>query len=191
MKILVDRLQDSPSELDFQAGDDWWAEAREVVPELAGGDEDRLRVSVRAHRMGQDVYLEGQLETVLELGCARCLARYREPLREAFRMVLEPAGARVPPEPEMARALARRGVCLGEELEVGWFRGAEIDLSDFLVEQVALAVPVQPLCRETCRGLCPRCGVDRNVESCECETASGASPFAVLESLRRSNGGES
>ncbi len=105
--------------------------------------------------MGQDVYIEGALTGALAPECARCLVRYREPLREPFRLVLEPAGTRVPAEPDAARELARHGMCLVDELDMGWFQGHEIDLGSFLREVLTLALPVQPLCREDCRGLCP------------------------------------
>jgi uncharacterized protein len=98
--------------------------------------------------------------------------------------VLEPAGDRVPAEPAEAAALARDGLALGDELESGWFRGPEIELGGYLREVVALALPVQPLCREDCRGLCPRCGADRNRETCACEETKPSSPFAVLAALR-------
>jgi uncharacterized protein len=190
MKILVDRLKQTPAELSFGPDDPGWAEVLESVAELRGPEAEVPSVRIRAHRMGQDVYLEGTLEGALSLECGRCLVRYRSPLREPFRLVLEPAGARVPPEPEAARDLARLGMCLGDELEMGWFQGPEIDLRSLLREVVALAVPVQPLCREDCRGLCPRCGMDRNRESCACEAERPASPFAALEALRRRPGGQ-
>jgi uncharacterized protein len=79
-------------------------------------------------------------------------------------------------------------MCLGDELEMGWYQGPEIDLSGFARELVALAPPVQPLCREQCQGLCPRCGVDLNIERCACERERPASPFAALAALRRSDG---
>ena len=184
MKLLVDRIKDSPAEYRFEASEAWCADARSVVPELA----EPPVVELRAHRMGSDLYLEGVVTGSLELECSRCLARYRPPLREPFRLVLEPAGARVPSEPEAARQLARLGMCLGDELEMGWYQGAEIDLGGFVRELLALAPPVQPLCREQCRGLCPRCGVDRNTERCACEQERPASPFAALAALRGSDG---
>jgi uncharacterized protein len=142
--------------------------------------------------MGEDVYLEGELEGSLELECARCLARYREPLREAFRLVLEPAGERTPADPEGAAALAANGVCLSDELETGWFRGSEIDLGAFFMELVALSLPVKPLCREDCAGLCPHCGAELSREACGCPRSVSHSPFAVLASLRGgSTGGSS
>jgi len=124
------------------------------------------------------------VEGEVELACGRCLGRYRQPIREAFRLVLEPAGERVPADPEGAQALADDGLFLSDELESGWFRGTEIRLDRLVRELLSLALPVQPLCREECRGLCPRCGVDRNTVNCECSEERPASPFRVLESLK-------
>src|SRR5262249_1693731 len=81
------------------------------------------------------------------------------------------------------------GMCLAEELETGWYRGGEIDLSGFVHELICLALPVKPLCREECAGLCPRCGVDRNAGACGCPEPAGDSPFAVLKALRDGTGG--
>ena len=191
MKILVDRLDTTPTDFDFEAGNAWWRASMPEDPELPRALDEPFRVRVAAQRVGEDVLLEGAVEGALPLSCARCLARYRQPLREPFRLVLEPAGARVPSDPEGAKALARYGMCLAEELETGWYRGEEIDLSGFVHEVVCLALPVKPLCREECRGLCPRCGADRNAGPCGCPEGPTHSPFAVLGSLReRSGGGE-
>lgn len=184
MKILVDRVQQTPTEFEFGPDDPGWADARESVPELGGELAIVPTATLQAYKIGSELYLDGRIEGALDLECSRCLVRYRSPLREPFRLVLEPAGARVPPEPEAARELSRWGGCLADEFEMGWFHGPEIDLRSLLRESVALAVPVQPLCREDCRGLCPRCGVDRNLETCECEAERPTSPFAALEALR-------
>ncbi|MCL4684547.1 DUF177 domain-containing protein [Myxococcota bacterium] len=184
MKILVDRVQQTPTEFEFGPDDPGWADARESVPELGGELAIVPTATLQAYKIGSELYLDGRIEGALDLECSRCLVRYRSPLREPFRLVLEPAGARVPSEPEAARELSRWGVCLADEFEMGWFHGPEIDLRSLLRESVALAVPVQPLCREDCRGLCPRCGVDRNLETCGCEAERPTSPFAALEALR-------
>jgi uncharacterized protein len=189
MKILLDRLTDSPTRTRFEADPAWWQQASTTFEELAGASREGFVFEVDAHRMGEDVYLEGTIHGELSLACARCLARYRLPLRERFRLILEPAGERVPADPEAAAGLVRDGFCLGDEIETGWFKGREIELGSFFREWIALAVPVQPLCREDCRGLCPRCGVDRNVEMCACEVVSPSSPFAVLGALRSTKSG--
>ena len=185
MKILVDRLTDTPTPLRFVVTPSWVAErfGSDRAHRLEGLDEEVV-FDVRARRMGPDVYLEGEASGALDLACSRCLTRYRGPIRERFRLVLEPAGDRVPADPEGAASLAHEGLYLADELESGWFRGSEIQLDRFVGEMLALAVPVQPLCREDCRGLCPRCGVDRNLESCGCAEVRPDSPFAVLAKLR-------
>lgn len=185
MKINVDRLSGTPLLQVFEAPSSWWTDAQsqssstdDAVPQ---GD---FRCECEIHMMGADIYIEGKLTGAFDLSCARCLARYRQPVQETLRLVLEPAGNRVPPDADAADALARDGVCLGEELEVGWFRGQEIDLGPYLFELIALSLPVKPLCREDCLGLCPRCGVDRNVEKCHCNEVNPASPFAALQTLK-------
>jgi len=184
MKLLVDRIGEEPSDYAFEPDPAWWEEASGAIPELARADRSSFALRFRAHRMADDLYLEGEVAGCVELECVRCLTRYFHALREDFRLVLEPVGDRVPTEPAEAAALARDGLALGDELESGWFRGPEIDLGGYLREVVALALPVQPLCREDCKGLCPRCGADRNREACGCEETKPSSPFAVLAALR-------
>jgi uncharacterized protein len=192
MKILLERLGDAPTAFEFEAETAWWRAFMPAQRDLPRDLEEPLRVQVQAHCMGEDLYLEGSVEGRLELECSRCLARYRHRLREPFRLVLEPAGSRRPADPEGAEALERDGVCLGEEIEVGWYRGTEIDLGAVLFEVVALALPVKPLCRDECAGLCSRCGVDLNLGPCGCPEIETDSPFAVLKALREGlTGGES
>lgn len=186
MKLHLDQIKETPTDHRFEADAAWNAAAVEVMPELVGEGAQPLEVSLRAYRMGGDLLLEGELRCGAVLECARCLTRYCEPLRESFRLVLEPVRARVPPDPEAARALAETGMCLGEELELGWFQGRELDLTRFLLEVIALALPVQPVCKSECRGLCPQCGIDRNEASCDCGHRRESSPFAVLARLRKS-----
>jgi uncharacterized protein len=189
VKLLVDRLGESPTEHPFSASPAWWRELWGDDRTALDALDEPIDFVVRAHRMGSDVYLEGEASGSLATVCSRCLRGFRTPLHESFRLVLEPAGPRVPADPEGAAELARSGVWLGDELEAGWFRGSELDLARLFQEVVALALPAQPLCREDCRGLCPRCGVDRNVESCDCAEAAPPSAFAALGALRDSLSG--
>ena len=85
-------------------------------------------------------------------------------------------------------------MCLADEIEAGWYRGSEIELDAYFAELVALAMPVQPLCREDCSGLCTRCGADRNAGECSCseneDELRPESPFAVLAALRNGRQGD-
>jgi uncharacterized metal-binding protein YceD (DUF177 family) len=153
MKILVDRLSTTPEHYAFQVDGAWW---RQRVPSggFPGELVDVFAVEVDVHLMGEDIFFSGNLGAALEVECGRCLTRYRHALQEDFQLVAEPAGTRVPADPE---------VCL---------------------EVISLALPVQPLCREECPGLCSRCGAELAEGPCGCDEARPNSPFAVLAALR-------
>jgi uncharacterized protein len=184
MQILVDRLTSTPTPFVFELGSGWWREHMNPERGLPREVVRPLEVRVEAHEMGEDLYLEGGVSGEIELECSRCLARYRHPLREPFRLVLEPAGSRVPADPEARDTLARDGLCLLDEFEMGWYRGREIRLDSVALEVISLALPVKPLCREDCAGLCSRCGADQNQGPCGCAEINHKSPFAVLAALR-------
>lgn len=184
MRLWVDQLSNSPTDFVFESESPWLPSAIQPRQESPGRVAEPVRFAFRAHWVAESVCIEGDVCGGVDLECGRCLARYRHELEEPFRLVLEPAGDRSPADPEAAEALARDGMCLGEAFETGWFRGGEIQLSGFARELVALSLPVNPLCSEDCPGLCPTCGADRNVETCDCEVSRPNSPFAVLEKLR-------
>ena len=184
MKIHVDRLTATPTPARFEVGTGWWQQHLPPRRELPRELPEPFQVQWSAHRMGEDVYVAGQIDGTLELECSRCLARYGHRLREAFRLVLEPAGSRVPADPEAAASLVQEGLCLGDEFETGWYRGGEIHLDSVCLEVISLALPVKPLCREDCAGLCAQCGSDLNGDACGCKEATPKSPFDVLAALR-------
>lgn len=63
----------------------------------------------------------------------------------------------------------------------------ELDVSEDVRAELLLELPMNPLCHESCRGLCPVCGIDRNEADCSCETEEGAqkvSPWSALDDLK-------
>jgi uncharacterized protein len=188
VKVLVDRLTTTPDSYRWESRPDWLAPDARAEGDPEPDPAEPPRFDVRIHVMGEDLYVDGEARGAFLCACSRCLTRYRHALREPLRIVLQPAAGRVPSDPEGAAALAQTGVWLGDELDAGWYDGSEIDLSRYLQEVVALGLPVQPLCREDCLGLCPRCGLDRNTETCSCEEARPSSPFAVLKELTTDRG---
>jgi len=190
LRIQVERVGETPEELRFDVSSAWWSRHYGGDEEIAGAFAEPLAVTLRLHRMGEDLFLEGEVRGEVELACGRCATRYREPIREPLRLVLEPARSRVPADPEGAESLAREGLYLSDELEHGWFAGSEFHLDRYVKEAVALGIPVQPLCREDCRGLCSRCGTDLNLERCTCEPEVRHSPFDVLRQLKQPGPGK-
>jgi uncharacterized protein len=78
-----------------------------------------------------------------------------------------------------------------EEMEVTFLEGDEIDLDEIIRENIYLSIPVQPLCSEACRGLCPFCGKDLNEGDCTCLQQRADPRFRPLEILRRKMESES
>ena len=115
MKLLLDRLTESPTAYRFETAPGVVA----CVRRRAARDSERAVDAVRgraarALAWARTSILEGTLAGELELECSRCLARYRQPLREPFRLVLEPAGSRAPADPGRRRGpRARRPVPRG------------------------------------------------------------------------------
>ncbi|MFO0689300.1 MAG: YceD family protein [Myxococcota bacterium] len=209
-KLLIDRLTDRPQRFEYEAPPDWWTQREGEAERPGEGQIDRpFRFTLDASRLGEDVLIEGSLEGGLKAECSRCTRRYAHALRDVFRLVLEPwredgrgaAKGHEAIDPEGERAIAVNGVCLGDDLEAGWFRGPVIFLDDFFAEVVATAMPIQPLCDEDCPGLCPHCGMERGVGQpgmreaaarreetaetaapavCSCRDERIESPFAVL-----------
>ncbi len=106
--------------------------------------------------------LKGQVEARLGLKCGRCLKEFVFPLKTAFSLVFVRMEDDTDEEAQEEREMA------AEEAGMIPFTGEELDLFEAVQEQVIMALPVRPLCREDCQGLCPVCGADRNVESCTC-----------------------
>jgi uncharacterized protein len=185
VKLVVDSLTETPSPFHFTANPAWFLERFRADKRPAEGLSEPVEIDGRAYRAVDDLLIEGRIRGEVELACSRCLCRYRAPLRESFRLVLEPAGPRVPADPEAAAALASDGLYLGDEAEKGWFRGQVLQLDRFIGEVLSLALPMQPVCRDACKGLCAHCGVDRNAESCNCAESRPESPFAVLSKLKK------
>jgi uncharacterized protein len=77
-----------------------------------------------------------------------------------------------------------KGAVNVDDLELSVYQGEEVDLSPLIREQVLLALVDRPLCREDCRGLCPRCGVNLNERECGCVAETPAPRLAVLRTLK-------
>ncbi len=62
-----------------------------------------------------------------------------------------------------------------------------IDSDEALIEQIILELPLRHLCKDDCKGLCPKCGADLNVKECGCDTSEPDPRFDVLRKLLEKN----
>jgi len=123
----------------------------------------------------QDIRLNGELATRLELLCARCLEPVVQDVTRKFDLLYRPLGTDAGNE-ELSVTVA--------EAEVGYYQGDGLLLEDAIREQVLLAVPLKVVCREDCKGLCPTCGKNRNTEPCSCAPPLGDPRWSALKDLR-------
>ena len=121
---------------------------------------DIASVRIKLLRFGKKILVDGAVKGVVSLTCSRCLDDYTYPVDLEFREEYTPADET---ELESNQELS------GDELDISFYIGEEIDLAGIAKEQVLLAVPMKPLCNNDCLGICSRCGTDLNKQSCNCK----------------------
>ena len=70
-----------------------------------------------------------------------------------------------------------------DDLDTSYYRDHQIDLNELLREQFYLALPMKPLCRDDCKGLCPQCGTNWNTGVCTCTSGWEDPRLAALKGL--------
>ncbi len=108
------------------------------------------------------VTIEGPVTARMNLSCSRCLEDFDLDL--SLRMAIKLTEKSTSPD-------AAEMELHNEDLDVYYYEGDEIDLDPYVYEEVMLNMPMRPLCREECKGICPTCGRNRNTEPCDCPEA--------------------
>lgn len=104
--------------------------------------------------------LVGRVVAPLRFACSRCAEAFDFPVDAEFDLTYLPHSHNTGEgELEVSE----------EDLGVAFYEDEEIDLGQLMREQFYLAMPMKPLCRPDCQGLCPNCGVNRNTTQCQCE----------------------
>ena len=140
-------------------------DVRALAPVHAVGRAELVEEHHGARKKIQDIRVVGDFATRVELSCARCLEPVIRDLAKTFDLLYRPQGVDAGHE-ELTVTDA--------EAEIGYYTGNGLLLEDVLREQVLLAVPLKAICREECRGICPQCGKNRNLEPCSCPPPADA-----------------
>ncbi len=122
--------------------------------------------------------LVGDVKTVLELPCSRCLEPFQHGVDSHFDLRYQPHAANTG---EDEREIEE------DDLSTAFYENDEIDLGQLMREQFYLALPMKPLCREDCRGLCPACGTNLNRGTCDCKRDWDDPRLAALRELKTQN----
>ncbi|MCL4459472.1 MAG: DUF177 domain-containing protein [Chloroflexi bacterium] len=125
-------------------------------------------------RTDRGILVEADLQTSVRLSCSRCLEELTYPLHMQFKEEFQPTldintGLPAPPP-------ADKQTFTIDESHV-------LDLTEAVRQYGILSLPMQPLCRPDCAGLCPQCGQSLNYGRCHCQMITTDSRWARLESL--------
>lgn len=175
MKIQVTDVKDKPLHRTTE-------EAVEEFPSLvetqAAGECHFLapiRLELTIAREFDHLRVQGGVETLVRLNCSRCLAEYETHVSSTFTIFYtRTSGETLDEEIELSE----------EDLVAASYDGDEIDFTPVVAEQVIMALPLKPLCKEQCLGLCGSCGADLNVAPCACERSVASLKFSALQNLK-------
>jgi uncharacterized protein len=142
--------------------------AREFAPEAFRQTDADFRVvapvslAARVTKDAQKVRLTGRVRTSLEVDCGRCLEPFRVPVDSELDLLF------LPDTPEDSRPAGEHEVH-DADAGVSFYKDDTIDLGEVMRDEFYLALPMKPLCKDDCKGLCPVCGANWNRETCGCK----------------------
>lgn len=129
-------------------------------------------VSLAVTQDGDDIDVFGRIVATVPQTCGRCVEEYPAAVEAAVDVRFAPRPA-VGHNAELGR----------DDLNVDFYDNDELNLGALVENEATLALPMKPLCREDCRGLCPACGSNRNLVACACPAQTSDPRLAVLKDL--------
>lgn len=173
MKIHVPKITEEGLDLSFSRDGKW---LRGLLPaeEEARFSIERADVACRVRKIRDSVFVEGSIDTVIETDCSLCLDKAHIPVSSRFHYTFVPRRGDVEDEKELT----------AEDMDVEYYVEETIDLDPIILEQIVLQIPMRVVCRETCRGLCPQCGINLNTSSCSCSNKKIDERLSVLKDLK-------
>ena len=150
-------------------------------PEELNPVDERVRltepasVKGKVRLSGNEVFVNGHVDVRAQVECDRCLQPVEAPVNADF--ALEYIPGKEYESSDVAELTE-------EEMSVSVFDGQAIDVDEIVKEQILLAVPTRMLCREDCKGICPECGIDKNMGECQCVTDDIDPRWAALKNLK-------
>jgi len=125
---------------------------------------------------GDNLLVRAKLAGKAQVPCSRCLTVFSSPFTVSFD---EEFIQGLPSDDEDTEDL--------DERTVTYYEGDEIDLTESMRDNILLEIPMKPICQADCKGLCPYCGEDKNLVSCECKATIEVDPrlIAFKDLLRK------
>lgn len=135
-----------------------------------------LAAGARKGDIPAEYLADGSTTFTADFLCSRCVEAFPFANSSGFHL-------RFRPRPEVSEENDEVEIT-PDELDIEFYTERSIPLRDLAAEQVQLAIPMKPLCTESCLGLCPQCGANQNGEGCSCRESVGDERFAALAGIR-------
>lgn len=145
--------------------------------EVSGPGTIEMEARVEQGNTPGEYIADGTSKITLDMNCSRCLDPY--PFAHASKFHV-----RFRPRPEGFSEDEEIEIGGADELDVEFYSGRTIPLRDLALEQIHLSIPMKPLCDENCLGLCPKCGVNRTRERCNCDDSVTDARWGALQGIR-------
>lgn len=121
-----------------------------------------VEVSGRITNTGKLLVVDADVVARVSLQCSKCTKRYDRELKFSFTASLSKTDDTDDPD-------------------IFHYEGEEVELKDIILEFLLLELPMRGQCSEECKGLCPYCGCDLNVEQCQCQKKVGHQEESVVD----------
>ena len=151
--------------------------------EAGGPDGEALEArgvegSVKVTRLSKDLLVQGNVSGDVRLECSRCLTAFSLPVEGSLEEQYQPTV-----DIETGRPVHREAY---EEDDTAFSLSPnhELDLTEPVRQALLVALPLKPLCRDDCAGLCPQCGADLNEGPCDCQPDTTDDRWAALRELK-------
>ena len=170
MKLDVSHVPECGLEVDVEL-DAQGIDLADAGADLAGD----LRLQGHLCKAGEEMVLQGTLRAAFNLVCSRCLKDFLRPFEFDISATYV--------QPREGRPGKGAATDLDEDESIMFFDD-EIDLLTGIHADLVLNIPVKPLCKEDCRGLCVQCGADLNEGECTCRKEDADLRFEPLRDIR-------
>jgi len=178
MLITVVDLEREPIEFDKRVAPgaiEYGSDVKQLDAVHVVGVADLLQEHRGPRDVVADIRVRAHYDGKFEVPCARCVEPVNYELNSDFDLLFRPVGA---------DGEAAEHSITTSETEIGYYQGGSLELEDVLREQVLLSLPAKTLCRQDCKGLCPRCGINLNTETCTCGDIKSDPRWTALSDLR-------
>jgi len=129
-----------------------------------------VEINAEIDKTSRHIYLQADIKTSGFFECDRCLDEFEQPFSTTYRMFY-------------VYSELDGGEYHADELQVISQDTVYIDLTEDIRQTIMLSVPLKLLCKEECKGLCPRCGISLNLAACTCGESISDTRFSGLQDL--------